>query len=174
MLSRFRTRVLAAAASAALAAAAVSACSEGGIDIELGSGGSSDELTEGRVTHVVDGDTIRIGDERIRLIGVDTPETRKPGSPVECFGKQATAFTKRLVLGRKVRLELDVEHRDRYGRLLAYVTRAKDGLPVNAELVRRGYALPLTVPPNVKRAAEYARLAGEARAAGRGLWSACR
>src|SRR3712207_4150278 len=76
---------------------------------------------ERRVTHVVDGDTIRLGEERVRLIGVDTPETRRPGTPVQCFAREATAFMKRLVAGRRVRLELDVEDRDRYGRLLAYV-----------------------------------------------------
>jgi micrococcal nuclease len=151
----------------------------GGIDIDvnvegLGQGSSRKDTREGRVTHVVDGDTIRLGEERVRLIGVDTPETRKPGTPVQCFGKKATAFTTKLVAGRKVRLELDVEERDRYGRLLAYVIRVDDGLSVNAELVRRGYATPLTIPPNVRHADEYARLARQARRADRGLWAACR
>ena len=129
----------------------------------------------GRVERVVDGDTLVMDDdERVRLIGVDTPETKKPGSPIECFGKAATAFTERLVEGRRVRLELDVEERDRYGRLLAYVVRADDGLSVNAELVRRGYATALTIPPNVRHADEYARLARRARQRGLGLWRACR
>jgi micrococcal nuclease len=75
--------------------------------------------------------------------------------------------------GEAVRLRFDAERRDRYGRLLAYVYRARDGLFVNAELVRRGYAVTLTIPPNVAHATEFARLASSARRAGRGLWSAC-
>ena len=132
---------------------------------------------EGRVVKVVDGDTIhvRVGSRRIkvRYIGMDTPETHKPGTPVQCFGRAATAYNSRLVSGRQVELRTDVETRDRYGRLLAYVYRRPDGLFVNAELVRRGYAVILTIPPNVSHAAELLRLERAARAAGRGLWSAC-
>jgi micrococcal nuclease len=126
------------------------------------------------VERVVDGDTIVVGSERVRLIGVDTPETKKPGTPVQCFGKKATAFTTRFIDGRKVRLELDAEPRDRYGRLLAYVIRTEDGRSLNAALVREGYARTLTIPPNVRHADEYARLARAAREHDRGLWSACR
>jgi micrococcal nuclease len=137
-----------------------------------GSGNAS-----GVVTRVVDGDTVhvRIGgdDEAVRYIGVDTPETVKPGSPVQCFGKVASAYNHRLVEGQPVRLRFDAERRDRYGRLLAYVYRARDGLFVNAQLVRRGYARTLTIPPNVAHAGEFRRLARSARQAGRGLWSAC-
>jgi micrococcal nuclease len=128
-----------------------------------------------QVVRVVDGDTIvvRLGgrEERVRYIGVDTPESVKPQTPVQCFAERASAFNARLVEGRTVRLEQDVEARDRYGRLLAYVRAG--GLFVNAELVRRGYARPLTVPPNVRYADRFARLASQARAAGTGLWSAC-
>ena len=113
-----------------------------------------------------------MGDERVRLIGVDTPESVKPGTPVECFAREASAFLEKLVEGRRVRLVLDVEERDRYGRLLAYVYR--DDLFVNAELVRRGYASVATFPPNVRHVDTFVRLQREARAAGRGLWSACR
>jgi micrococcal nuclease len=130
------------------------------------------------VVRVVDGDTIRVvqggREEAVRYIGVDTPETVKPGSPVECFGKAASRANRELVEGERVRLVEDVEARDRYGRRLAYVYRASDGLFVNAELVRRGFATALTVPPNVTHADQFARLAGRARRAGRGLWSACR
>ena len=129
------------------------------------------------VVRVVDGDTIRVRiggrEERVRYIGMDTPETVKPGTPVQCFGKRASAENGRLVTGRDVRLVLDAEARDRYGRLLAYVFRRPDGLFVNAELVRRGFATPLTIPPNVRYAARFRDLAREAREAGRGLWQAC-
>jgi micrococcal nuclease len=129
------------------------------------------------VVRVVDGDTIVVSrggaQERVRYIGVDTPETVKPRTPVQCFGKKASAFNHRLVDGRRVRLVVDAEERDRYGRLLAYVYRVDDGLFVNAELVRRGYATTLTIPPNVRYAERFRALAAEARRAGRGLWSAC-
>jgi micrococcal nuclease len=141
----------------------------------VGAGRAGEE--QGTVTRVVDGDTIHVRvegrDETIRYIGVDTPESVQPGTPVECFAKRASAFNARLVDGERVRLVLDAEHRDRYGRLLAYVYRARDGLFVNAALVRRGYAQPLTIPPNVAHAGEFRRLAATARRAGRGLWSAC-
>jgi micrococcal nuclease len=130
-----------------------------------------------RVVRVVDGDTVvvRTGDrtERVRYIGVDTPESVKPGTAVQCFGKAAAAANRRLVQGRAVRLVPDREARDRYGRTLAYVYRASDGLFVNAELVRRGYAKPLAIRPNVAHREELGRLAATARAAGRGLWSRC-
>jgi micrococcal nuclease len=131
---------------------------------------------EGRVVRVVDGDTIHVmvdgRREKVRYIGVDTPESVKPNTPVECFAKAASAANARLVEGRRVRLELDVEPRDRYGRLLAYVYRGETF--VNAELVRGGYATALTVPPNVDHAGRFSALAREARRAGKGLWSACR
>jgi micrococcal nuclease len=130
-----------------------------------------------RVVRVVDGDTVvvRTGghDERVRYIGVDTPESVKPGTPVQCFAKAASAANKRLVEGQEVRLVPDAEARDRYGRTLAYVYRSSDGLFVNAELVRRGYAKPMTIPPNVAHAVELRRLAATARRQGRGLWSRC-
>jgi micrococcal nuclease len=132
---------------------------------------------EGTVVRVVDGDTIhvRVGGrrEKVRYIGVDTPETHRPGTPVQCFGLAASAFNARLVAGRRVDLRTDAEARDRYGRLLAYVYRRPDGLFVNAELVRRGYASILTIPPNVAHAGALLRLERTARQAARGLWSAC-
>lgn len=141
-------------------------------------GGDAASADTGRVVHVVDGDTIhvRLGTtrERVRYIGVDTPETRKPGTPVQCYGKAASARNAALVAGERVRLETDAEARDRYGRLLAYVYRVRDGRFVNAELVRGGYAQALTIEPNVRHADEFADLAGEARRSDRGLWRACR
>ena len=127
---------------------------------------------------VVDGDTIRIvqdgREEAVRYIGVDTPESVKPGSPVECYGKAAGQANRELVEGERVRLVQDVESHDRFGRRLAYVYRVRDDLFVNAELVRRGYATVLTVPPNVAHEDEFADLARQARRDQRGLWSACR
>jgi micrococcal nuclease len=128
-----------------------------------------------RVLRAVDGDTIevRIGarTEDVRYIGVDTPETVKPGTPVQCFGPRASAFDHRLVEGRTVRLVLGAERRDVYGRLLAYV-HLGDRF-VNAILVRRGLARSLTIPPNDRYAPLFRRLELKAARAGRGLWSAC-
>jgi micrococcal nuclease len=147
-----------------------------------GRGGGDDDARagaerEGRVVRVVDGDTIHVRvdghDERVRYIGVDTPEDVKPGTPVQCFARAAAAANERLVAGRQVRLVPDAEARDRYGRLLAYVFRAGDGRFVNAELVRDGFARTLTIAPNVRYAQRFAGLAADARRAGRGLWSAC-
>ncbi len=139
---------------------------------------ASSSASSGTVTRVVDGDTIHVDvggrDEDVRYIGVDTPESVKPGTPVQCFAKRASAFNKHLVAGERVRLVRDAEERDRYGRLLAYVYRARDDLFVNATLVTGGYAVPLTIPPNVAHADEFRTLAAVARRKGRGLWSSCR
>ena len=147
--------------------------------LALGGGRLVDALRGGdaRVVRVVDGDTVDVSVggrvERVRYIGVDTPESVKPNTPVQCFAKAASAENERLVEGQAVRLVGDAEAQDRYGRTLAYVYRASDGLFVNAELVRDGYAKPLEIAPNVAHAAEFSRLAGAARKAGRGLWSRC-
>jgi micrococcal nuclease len=129
------------------------------------------------VVRVVDGDTIRVRvagrEETVRYIGIDTPESVKPGAPVECFAHRAAAENERLVGGRRVRLERDAEARDRFGRLLAYVVREDDGVLVNEALVRGGYAVPLTIPPNVRHAERLRATAAGARRAGRGLWRAC-
>jgi micrococcal nuclease len=132
----------------------------------------------GRVVHLVDGDTLDVvvggTTERVRLLGIDTPETVAPDRPVECFGREASArLAELLPEGTVVALERDVEARDRYGRLLAYVTRAADGLFVNAELARGGYAELLTIAPNRARAGELGAAVAEARRAGRGRWGAC-
>jgi len=128
------------------------------------------------VTRVVDGDTVEArveGEvEDVRLIGVDTPETVKPGAPVECFGAPASRFTHRALEGREVRLVVGEERRDRYGRLLAYAYL--DGELFNAALVRRGLARTLTIPPNDRFAPRLKRLELRAARAGRGLWGACR
>jgi micrococcal nuclease len=129
------------------------------------------------VTRVVDGDTVRVRldgrSETVRYIGVDTPESVNPRTPVECFGKAASDLNRRLMARERVRLRLDAEPRDRYGRLLAYVFRRRDGLFVNDALVRRGFATILTIPPNVAEAARLRGAQREAREARRGLWAAC-
>lgn len=136
----------------------------------------------GRVVRVVDGDTAVVAvpgnpRERVRYIGIDTPEDVKPNTPVQCFSRRAAARNAQLVEGRRVRLRFDVERRDRYGRLLAYVYTRPPASPagdfVNARLVDEGYARAYPYPPNTAHAGEFARLAHRAAAAGRGLWSRC-
>ncbi len=130
------------------------------------------------VERVVDGDTVSVRlagrTERVRLLGIDTPESVKAATPVECFAREASARLHSLLPpGVTVRLVRDVEERDRYGRLLAYVYRQPDDLFVNLDLVRGGYAQLLTYPPNVAHVDELRRAAGDARRAGRGLWGSC-
>jgi micrococcal nuclease len=146
-----------------------------------GSGGADDTpnaTVAAKVVRVVDGDTIKIdadgANDTVRFIGMDTPESVKPGTPVQCYAEPASHRTAALLPdGTPVRLVVGSESRDRYGRLLAYVYRASDGLFVNAELLRGGYAHTLTIAPNDRLAPRFAQLQEQARAAGRGLWSAC-
>jgi micrococcal nuclease len=127
---------------------------------------------EGAVVRVVDGDTIhvKIGDrvETVRYIGVDTPEVHHPRRGEEPGGREATAVNQQLVAGKQVRLELDVQERDRYRRMLAYVWIGE--VMINAELVRLGYAQVMTIPPNVRHQALFVKLQRDARDARRGLW----
>ncbi len=145
--------------------------------VPLAAAPAAGEISHAYVTRVVDGDTIVIdrgrGQERLRYIGVDTPETRHPRKGLQCFGRAASAYNARLVDAEPVRLAGDVQERDRLGRRLAYVYRIRDGLFVNAELVRGGFARTLTIPPNIRFAARFAAVAADARRARRGLWSAC-
>ena len=125
------------------------------------------------VASVVDGDTIVLENgERVRYLGIDTPETVHPSKPVECYGPEASARNKELVEGKRVRLESDTTDRDQYGRLLRYVY-VGDTL-VNAVLVQEGYAYSYYYPPDTQRYQELATLEQEAKAQGRGLWSACK
>jgi micrococcal nuclease len=129
------------------------------------SGGAS---TTARVTKHTDGDTLWLsGIGKVRLIGVDTPEVY---GQVECYGHEASAFVERTVpLGSRVRYRLGVDESDRYGRALAYLWLT-DGRFLNRLLVARGYAQPMTIPPNVEYADLFVRAARRAREAGRGLW----
>lgn len=139
------------------------------------SAGATPRAGVAEVTRVVDGDTVEARfegrTEDVRLIGIDTPETVKPDTPVECFGPQASHFTKGVLEGERVRLVVGVEPRDIYGRLLAYVYLGRHF--VNAMLVRRGLARTLTIPPNDRFAPLFRRLAMRAARHGRGLWGAC-
>lgn len=143
--------------------------------LQLNGEGESLKIITAHVVRVVDGDTIEVRFhkhvEDVRLIGIDTPETKKPGTPVQCFGPRASRFTHSLLEGRTVRLVLGVERRDRYGRLLAYVHLGRRF--ANAILVRRGLARSLTISPNDRLASLFQGLELDAARAGRGLWGAC-
>jgi micrococcal nuclease len=123
----------------------------------------------------VDGDTFWINDGsqkglKIRLIGVDTPENKaRFGKPKEYFGDEASVFTKNLLLGKKVRLELDVDTTDSFGRTLAYVF-LEDGAFLNEELIKQGFATIMTVQPNSKYADHFYKLQIQAREKELGLW----
>ncbi|WAC08954.1 MAG: thermonuclease family protein [Thermodesulfobacteriota bacterium] len=121
-------------------------------------------------TRVVDGDTIILDrNERVRLIGVDTPETVYPSKPVEFFGKEASAFTKRMVQGKKVRLEYDWQRKDKYGRTLAYIYLS-DGTFLNAEIIKQGYGHAYTKYP-FKYLEDFRKYERESREKRRGLWA---
>jgi micrococcal nuclease len=127
---------------------------------------------------VVDGDTIDVDigghRERVRLIGIDTPETKKPNTPVQCYGPEATRFTKSLLPADvPLHLERDVVGRDDFGRILAYAYLAADGQFVNLTIIRQGYARLLTIPPNVAHADEFAAAARAAQGDEIGLWAGC-
>jgi micrococcal nuclease len=128
------------------------------------------------VIDVIDGDTIRVelgGDDvTVRLIGIDTPEVDGPYTDEECFGPEASAYTHDRLDDEDVDLEFDIDRTDRYGRTLAYVWVGAD--LVNADLVRGGYAVTLTIPPNVQYADAFARSQKGARTDQAGLWGACR
>jgi micrococcal nuclease len=136
------------------------------------------DVLRGVGVRAVDGDTLVVRldgghQERVRVIGVDTPEDVDPRRPVQCYSRRAAAFTARTVEGRRVALTIGRESRDRYGRLLAYVRVDGAREDLEEQLLRLGLARPLAIRPNTDHAARYAQLADEARAGGRGLWGAC-
>ena len=145
-----------------------------------------DGYEEARVVRIVDGDTIRVvitevvdgpgagvsslGSEYpVRLIGIDTPESVRPGTPVECFGREASDAAKAFLDGEEVRMVKDVENVDHYDRLLRYVYIGDE--MANARLVVNGYATAYTYPPNVRHSDLFVQLEREAREDDRGLWS---
>lgn len=136
------------------------------------------------VTRVVDGDTLKLSNgQRVRLIGVDTPEmhysnkllkdakrTKRSIAAIQDLGRKASQFTKNLCEGKKVRLEFDVEKYDHYKRILAYVY-LEDGTFVNAKIIEEGFAQIMTIPPNVKFADYFLELQKKARDNHKGLWA---
>lgn len=130
-----------------------------------------------RVTSFADGDTISVDmegtTEKIRFIGVDTPETHDPRKSVQCYGQSAAAFTKNLIGANRVRLQTDSEttNRDRYNRLLRYVY-LPDGRLVNSEIIRQGYGFAYVYFPFTKME-EFKRLQTEAERKSLGLWGRC-
>ena len=165
-----------------LAAAAIEVGStsrqEAPVGISEQSRESRQEVSEKRlVIRVIDGDTIVVSpNEKVRLIGVDTPETVHPNKTVQCFGKDAKEFTRSMVERKSIRLVLDesnvaTNHKDRYGRTLAYVY-FDDRTMLNAELIRQGYAHAYTRFP-FRHVVEFRQLESIARSQALGLWSSC-
>ncbi|MEZ5170208.1 MAG: thermonuclease family protein [Acidimicrobiia bacterium] len=156
---------------AAVLVVLVTAALLGGSHVPLASRGR----TTWTVSEVVDGDTVVLTRgsraETVRLLGVDTPETKHPDRPVGCYGPEAADFTEVQLLGRQVAVERDVEARDVYGRMLAYLEL--DGRRFNDVLLREGYATLLVIPPNDRHGREMLRAELDARSAGRGLWGVC-
>ncbi|MEE9417751.1 MAG: thermonuclease family protein [Acidimicrobiales bacterium] len=159
-----------------LLVALISACSNSGFAL------TSDESwaleANAIVAETIDGDTIRVdlvsGTEVVRLLGIDTPETVDPRRPEQCFGSEASSFLAQLLpTGTPIRLERDRQARDTFGRLLAYVHRAPDGLFINHELLAGGYADTLSIEPNTTFRSEFDVALRTARAERRGLWGQC-
>jgi len=131
-----------------------------------------EKITTARVKRVIDGDTIELeSGKTVRYIGIDTPETVHPSKPVQCFGVEASNKNKELVLGKEIKLEKDISETDKHGRLLRYVWL--DNVLVNNLLVRQGYAVSSTHPPDVKYQDKFLESQRLARQENRGLWSAC-
>jgi micrococcal nuclease len=144
------------------------------------SGGANriEMLSSATVTRVVDGDTVELTiggqTERVRLVGLDAPESVSPTVPEQCYGAEASRSLRELLpAGTEVRLERDVEARDRYGRLLLYLYRAEDGLFVNQWLIASGLADAVTYEPNDAFHSSFEQARQEARGSGTGLWGSC-
>ena len=143
------------------------------------SGATTENKVLVRILTVIDGDTVDIEidgrTERARLIGVNTPETKHPTKPIECFGPEASAYmTQLLPKGTDVRIERDAEARDRYGRMLLYLYRNSDNLFINLDLISRGYGTPMSIEPNTFHRNDFVHAAALAEASNVGLWKACR
>jgi len=123
-----------------------------------------------RVVYVYDGDTVKLANgEKVRYIGIDTPEMNYKNPPAEYLAQEAKEFNRRLVYGKTVHLEFDTERRDKYNRLLAYVY--VDNISVNEKLIEEGFAKTFVIPPNTRYADDFLRLQLKAKEEKRGLWS---
>jgi micrococcal nuclease len=147
--------------------------------MSCGSGATTKNEVLITILNVIDGDTVDIdingNTERVRLIGVNTPETKHPTKPIECFGPEASAYlTQLLPKGTHVRIERDIEARDRYGRMLLYLYRELDNLFINLDLVLRGYGTPMSIEPNIFHRNDFVHAAALAETTNVGLWQACR
>lgn len=131
---------------------------------------------ECRVLQVFDGDTVEVDCngkiDKVRFIGIDTPETHKPNTPVQCFGPEASDFVLQLLDSKVVTLEKDVEDKDIYNRLLRYVYL--DGVMINELIAKRGYSYLLTIPPDVKYTDKFKSAVKYARDNELGLWKSCK
>lgn len=145
------------------------------IELDDSSEVGSPSRTPARVTHVIDGDTVRAivgGDEvTIRLIGIDTPETDGPFTDLECYGEEATAYARDRLDDQQIGLEFDVERTDRYDRMLAYLWLGDE--LVNESILAQGAGVLLTIPPNVAHVERFEDAQRVAREDERGLWGAC-
>jgi micrococcal nuclease len=164
------------ARSRAVVVASVAAALLGSVSSGWWLGGSAPAVVPITIVHVIDGDTVvaqfRDGHtETVRVLGIDTPETVDPRKPVQCYGPQASAYAKGLLTGRAAQLEYDIERHDIYGRLLAYVL--VDGKRYEDDVLRRGLARLLVIPPNGSHARTMLGEELAARRARRGLWGAC-
>jgi micrococcal nuclease len=147
--------------------------------VSCSSGATTENEVLITVLKVIDGDTVDIdikgNTERVRLIGVNTPETKHPTKPIECFGPEASAYlTQLLPKGTHVRIERDIEARDRYGRMLLYLYRESDNLFINLDLVSHGYGIPMSIEPNTFHRNDFVHAAALAETTNVGLWKACR
>ena len=147
--------------------------------VSCSSGATTENEVLITVLKVIDGDTVDIdingNTERVRLIGVNTPETKHPTKPIECFGPEASAhLTQLLPKGTHVRIERDIEARDRYGRMLLYLYRESDNLFINLDLVSHGYGTPMSIEPNTFHRNDFVHAAALAETTNEGLWKACR
>lgn len=135
------------------------------------------EQERGLVVKVVDGDTFKLENGvTVRMVGVDTPETKDPRRPVGCFGKEASSETKSLIEGKVVILQKDVSETDKYKRLLRYVYLPLENgetLFINDYLIREGFATVLTYPPDVKYTEQFLEAQKDAKLNNRGLWGRC-
>ena len=123
-----------------------------------------------KVVYIYDGDTVKLSNgEKVRYIGIDTPEMNYNNPPAEYFAQEAKEYNAKLVLGKKVKLEFDVVKRDKYGRLLAYVYI--DGKHISQEMIERGFAKVLMIPPNLKFADYFLTLQNLAKEEKRGIWA---